>query len=104
MEGNVTSEKNIKAEISGKKLSFKTEANSSLRIEGFKDCHIRHMVIEDEEHLVINIIFWRQDENGHISDRMYTIKKDEKGKISVFEGSKKLVKQTEGKKEKIKAH
>jgi len=102
MRGIIRSEKTIKTENAGEVVIIKTSADSSLKLENFKDEKIIDVNIEDGADFEIKICFWQIQEPNHVSKKMYTLKKDYAGVISLFDGCENLLEPKGISKEKIK--
>lgn len=103
MRGIIRSEKTIKTENAGKVVIIKTSADSSLELENFKDEKIIDVKIEDGTDFEIKICFWKIQGTNHVGKEMYTVKKDDVGIISLFDGCENLLEPKGIRKERIKA-
>lgn len=95
----IRSEKTIKTENAGEVVIIKTSADSSLELENFKDGEIINVGIKDGNDFEIKICFWQSQEHDHVSKKMYTVKKDDGGKISLFDGCENLLEPSQKRKD-----
>ncbi len=102
MEGSIRSEEVIKTESYGKEFNFKTTADSSFRLGNPKDHEVISVEIKDGNDFELEICFW-ENQGARVGKKMYTLKKNEDGEISIFDCCKNLLKPELTKKEKINA-
>ena len=103
MRGVIRSEKTIKTENAGEVVIFRASADSSLELDNLKDQKIIDVKIEDGDDFEVKICFWKNQGPDHVSKKMLTLKKNDTGEISLFDGCENLLEPKGVIKEKIKA-
>jgi hypothetical protein len=84
MEGVIRSGKVIETDNKGTLVTIKTDSYSRTQLDKLKDRNLIYVEIEDEDIFKMNVSFWEKDEEDHVNRKMYTIKNDGTGVISVF--------------------